>query len=294
VTAGRGDTLRGRAVTGRRQAVTGTSGGVITRFERGAGYAILTLFAVVAVYPVLLIAATALEPERPGEGGWPRFGNLAEAWVQGHFGSYMRTSAIVAVLVVGMAAVFSILAGYAFGTMRFRGSETVFYLVLLGMMIPTEALVVALYFDLRSVGLTNTLVAIVMPQVAQSVAFGTFWMRAYFRSSAREVVEAARLDGATHWQILWRVLVPIGRPAIATMTVLIFVWTWNEFMIPLVMATDENLRTAPLGLAFFQGQYTSGTALLAAGAVLVALPVVAVYLFLQRHVIRGTIEGAVR
>jgi len=262
--------------------------------ERVASYAILSVFAAAALYPMLLIAATALQPERPGAGGWPRWGNLGEAWVQGHFGSYMRTSMVVAGLVVALSATFSILAGYAFGTMRFRGSEPIFYLLLLGIMVPTEALVVALYFDLRSVGLTNTLVAIVMPQVAQSVAFGTFWMRAYFRASSREVVEAARLDGAGHWRILWRVLVPMGRPAIATMTVLIFVWTWNEFLIPLVMATDESLRTAPLGLAFFQGQYTSGTALLAAGAMLVALPVVALYLFLQRHVIRGTIEGAVR
>jgi raffinose/stachyose/melibiose transport system permease protein len=136
--------------------------------------------------------------------------------------------------------------------------------------------------------------AIVMPQVAQSVAFGTFWMRAYFRTSSREVVEAARLDGAGSWRTLWSVLVPMGRPAITTMVVLVFMWTWNEFLIPLVMATSEDLRTAPLGLAFFQGRYSSATALLAAGATIVALPVVVVYLILQRHFIRGMVEGAVK
>jgi raffinose/stachyose/melibiose transport system permease protein len=265
-----------------------------SRTERLLSYAVLVVFATAALYPVLLILSTALSPDRIGDVGGLHFGNLADAWTQGRFGSYMRTSAIVAVLVVGLSALFSIMAGYAFGTMRFRGSEVIFYVILLGIMVPAEALVVALYFDLRSVGLTNTLVAIVMPQVAQSVAFGTFWMRAYFRSSSREVVEAARLDGAGHWRTLWRVLVPMGRPAITTMLVLIFMWTWNEFLIPLVMATSENLRTAPLGLAFFQGQYTAGTSLLAAGATLVALPVVIVYLFLPRHFIRGMVEGAVK
>jgi raffinose/stachyose/melibiose transport system permease protein len=267
---------------------------VISRSERLLSYGILLLFAAVALYPVLLILRTALQPDQVGDSGGLHFGNFVEAWDEGHFGSYMRTSVVVAVLVVGLSTTLSVLAGYAFGTMRFRGSEAIFYMMLLGIMIPAEALVVALYFDLRSLGYTDTLIAIVMPQVAQSVAFGTFWMRAYFRASSREVVEAARLDGAGHWRTLWSVLVPMGRPAITTMVVLIFMWTWNEFLIPLVMATSENLRTAPLGLAFFQGRYTSGTALLAAGATLVALPVVVVYLFLQRHFIRGMVEGAAK
>ena len=107
-------------------------------------------------------------------------------------------------------------------------------------------------------------------------------------------MEAARLDGASTWRILWQVLVPLARPAITTLLVLSFMWTWNEFLIPLVMVTDDGLRTAPLGLAFFQGQYTQGFTLLAAGAVLVALPVVIAYLFLQRHFIAGMLEGAVR
>jgi raffinose/stachyose/melibiose transport system permease protein len=178
--------------------------------------------------------------------------------------------------------------------MRFRGVDALFYLILLGIMMPSEAIVVPLYFDLRSLGLTDTFWAVVLPQIAQSVAFGTFWMRAYFRSSSRDLVEAARLDGASTRRILWQVLVPLARPAIVTMMVLVFMWTWNEFLIPLVMVTDENLRTAPLGLAFFQGQYTQGFTLLAAGAVIVATPVVALYLFLQRHFIAGMLEGAVR
>ena len=130
--------------------------------------------------------------------------------------------------------------------------------------------------------------------MAQSLAFGTFWMRAYFRSSSREIVEAARLDGASHGRVLWSILVPMGRPAVFTMVLLIFLWTWNEFLLPLVMISNESLRTAPLGLSAFQGQYTSGTALLSAAAVLVALPVLIVFLLTQRQFIKGMVEGSVK
>jgi raffinose/stachyose/melibiose transport system permease protein len=268
--------------------------------ERLANYAILIAFAVFALYPVLTIVAAALGPDDAagGQVGEGVLGmhpeNFARAWQDGHFGSYLRTSVVVSVTVVVVSVTLSILSGFAFGTMRFPGSTVLFYVFLLGIMMPSEAVVVPLYFDLRTLGLTDTLWAVVLPQVAQSVAFGTFWMRAYFRTSSRSLVEAARLDGASTRRILWSVLVPLARPAIVTLTVLVFMWTWNEFLIPLVMVVSESLRTAPLGLAFFQGQYTQGFTLLAAGACIVATPVVVLYLFLQRHFIAGMLEGAVR
>jgi len=169
-----------------------------------------------------------------------------------------------------------------------------FYVFLLGLMVPEEAMIVPLYFDLRDLNLTDTYWALIMPQIGLSVAFGSFWMRAFFASAPRSIVEAARIDGASSWTTLWRVLVPFGRPAILTMMVLVFMWTWNEFLLALVMVSKENLRTAPLGLAFFQGQHTSDLTLLAAGAVIVATPVVIVYVFLQRHFIRGMLTGAVK
>ena len=155
--------------------------------------------------------------------------------------------------VVVLSALLSILAGYAFGMMRFRGDQALFYLFLLGLMVPLESTVVPLYYDLRDLGLTDTYAALILPQVGVSLAFGTFWMRAFFRSVPRSLVEAARLDGSSSWSTLWRVVLPLGRPAVLTMIVLVFMWTWNEFLLALVMVTDENLRTAPLGLAFFSG-----------------------------------------
>jgi len=265
----------------------------ISAAERVGNYVILVLFAAFALYPLIgvFIGSLAREgTEAPGG-----LANYAAAFEVGHFGTYLLNSLLVSALVVAVATGLSILAAYAFGTMTFPLRGLLFYVFLLGIMVPTEAFIVPLHFDLRAMRLTDTLWAVAFPQIAQTIAFGTFWLRTHFRQSSRAIVEAVRIDGASPWQTLWLILVPLARPAIVTLVVLTFLWTWNEFLIPLIMLpSNEGLRTAPLGLGFFQGQYTSGYALLAAGAVIIALPVVAVYLVLQRHVISGMTEGAVK
>ncbi|GAA1488837.1 carbohydrate ABC transporter permease [Brachybacterium sacelli] len=265
----------------------------ISAAERTMNYVVLVLFALFALVPILTILATALSPQI-GEAPGLHLGNFVEAWQVGGFGRSLGNSLIVAALVVTSAVVLSVLSGYAFGTMRFRGATVLFYVFLLGLMIPTEATVIPLFFDLRTLGLTDTYAAIALPQIAQSVAFGTFWLRAQFRTLPTSLLEAAALDGAGPMRTLRSVVVPASVPALTTLVVLAFMWTWNEFLIALVMAPGGSLRTAPLGLSNFQGQYTAELALLSAGAVIVALPMVIMFLFLQRHFIRGMLEGAVK
>jgi raffinose/stachyose/melibiose transport system permease protein len=269
-----------------------------SRREQTLTYAVLGAFSLLALAPIVGILATSLQDPNGlasfGSFDGLHFGNFKTAWEEGNFGSYLRSSTIVAVAVVVSAGFLSILSGYAFGMMRFRGSQVIFYVFLFGLTIPTEAVIVPLYYDLRDLGLTDTYWALILPQAASSVAFGTFWMRAFFRGVPRSLVEAARIDGASSWFTLWRVLLPLARPAVLTMTVLLFMWTWNEFLLALVMVSDEGLRTAPLGLSFFQGRNQSNLTLLAAGAVIVATPVVVLYVFLQRHFIRGMLSGAVK
>jgi raffinose/stachyose/melibiose transport system permease protein len=271
---------------------------VIDRREQTMTYVLLGVFSLIALAPIVGIVLTALQtPGEVASFGQPNgahFGNFADAWKQGHFSQYLRSSAIVAVSVVVLSTLLSVLAGYAFGMMRFRGHQVLFYLFVLGLTVPLEGTIVPLYYDLRDLALTDTYWALILPQVGLSVAFGTFWMRAFFRSVPRSLVEAARLDGSGSWSTLWRVVLPLGRPAVLTMVVLIFMWTWNEFLLALVMVSDEDLRTAPLGLAFFSGRNTTDFALLAAGSVIVAAPVVILYVFLQRHFIRGMLTGAVK
>jgi raffinose/stachyose/melibiose transport system permease protein len=272
----------------------------VSRREQILSYAVLAAFAVVALYPILSIVLLALQRRSDLVTGFAipdhvSFDTFSQAWDLGGFNHGLVNSLIVAGTVAVATAVLSTLAGYAFGSMRFRGNNALFYLLLIGLIFPYEATVIPLYYVFRDVGLTDSLWALILPQIGLSVPFGTFWMRAFFRSTPGALVEASRLDGASSFATLMRVLLPQAWPAITTMIVLVFMWTWNEFLLALVMIQSDSLRTAPLGLALFAGanRYSDPT-LTAAAAVLVALPIVVVYIFLQRTFIREMFAGSVK
>lgn len=270
----------------------------VSRGEEVANYVILGAFSIVMLFPLMAVLLLALQPAGTSTSTMSletlTFESFQRAWTSADFGTYLRNSAIVSASVVVIAATLSVLTGYAFGTMRFRGSKPLFFLFLLGLIMPYEAAVIPLYYALRSVGLTNTYWALILPQAALGLSFGTFWMRAYFRSLPPYLAEAAMLDGANRWAILWRVMLPNAKPAITTMVLLFFMWTWNEFLLALVMITRADLRTAPLGLAQFSGQFTSDLTALAAGSILTALPIVVIYLIFQRSFIQGVLSGGSR
>jgi raffinose/stachyose/melibiose transport system permease protein len=275
-------------------------------FERIGTYGVLTVFSLLAIYPVLSIVFLALHRKTDLVTGFAfptrlDLSSFKAAWTEGRFGTGFKSSFIVAAAVTVVSAVLSIGTGYAFGTMRFLGDRIVFPIILLGIIFPYEATVIPLYYDFQTVPLLhlhllNTYWALILPQIGQSVAFGTFWMRAFFRSTPRSLIEAARIDGATSFGVLWRVLLPQARPAVMTMSVLVFTYTWNEFLLALVLVSgSESHQTAPLGLSFFAGAARAGDPTkVAAAAVLVAAPILVVYLFLQRHFVRGMLAGAIK
>jgi raffinose/stachyose/melibiose transport system permease protein len=267
---------------------------------------VLCTFSLLALYPVLSILFLALHRKTDLVSGFAfptriDLSSFEAAWTEGNFSTGFKSSFIVAATVTVVSAVLSIGTGYAFGTMRFVGDRIVFPIILLGIIFPYEATVIPLYYDFQTVPilhwhLLNTYWALILPQIGQSIAFGTFWMRAFFRSTPRSLIEAARIDGATSFGVLWRVLLPQARPAVLTMSVLVFTYTWNEFLLALVLVSgSESHQTAPLGLSFFAGAARSGDPTkVAAAAVLVALPILVVYLFLQRHFVRGMLAGAIK
>jgi raffinose/stachyose/melibiose transport system permease protein len=272
-----------------------------TRAERVVTYTVLTLFAVGAIYPVLSILFLALHTKQDLVTGFawptnPSFSSFRAAWTEGDFGTGLKNSFIVAAAVTGVSAVLSLGTGYAFGTMRFRGDRWLFGVFLLGIIFPYEATVIPLYYDFQDFGILNTYWSLILPQIGQSVAFGTFWMRAFFRSTPPALVEAARMDGASSFGVLVRVLLPQARPALLTLCALVFTYTWNEFLLALVLVSGApSKQTAPLGLSFFAGAVRAGDPTkVAAASVLVAAPIVIVYIFLQRHFIRGMLAGAVK
>jgi len=262
-------------------------------------HATLALFAIGALLPFVSIALIAVYPHgQPAQAlTLPRsvdLGNFARAWHTANLGTLLRSSAIVAAAVVPAGTVLSILTGYAFGTMRFRGRQALFYVFLIGLVMPFEATVVPLYYDLRSVGLTDDYLGLILPETALYLSFGTFWMRAAFLSAPTGLMEAARVDGASSWTILWRVIVPGLRPQITTLIVLFFMWSWNEFLLALVLLQDPSVQTAPAGLGIFIGEHLVDESGLAAAALTVTVPVLAVYVLLQRHFIRGVLAGSLK
>jgi raffinose/stachyose/melibiose transport system permease protein len=270
------------------------------RREQLLSYAVLGVFAIVAIYPILSIVLLALHRRSDLVTGFSipdtfTLDTFRQAWELGGFNRGLLNSFIVAASVAVATAVLATLSGYAFGSMRFRGSSTIFYLLLIGLIFPYEATVIPLYYVFQDVGLTDNLWALILPQIGLSIPFGTFWMRAFFRSTPGALVEASRMDGASSLTTLLRVLLPQAWPALTTLMVLVFMWTWNEFLLALVMIQSDSLRTAPLGLAQFAGaQRGQDPTLIAASAVLVALPIVVVYVFLQRTFIRGMFAGALK
>ncbi|MDQ2934038.1 MAG: carbohydrate ABC transporter permease [Chloroflexota bacterium] len=265
-----------------------------------AGYAALLLLALVALFPVVTIWLTGFKTNTEllsGFFGLPQqwhWENFAAAWDRGRFGTFFANSVIVVVPVVVVSLVLSTLAGFGFARWRFRGSGILFFLLLVGLMVPFEAVIVPLYYDMRAIGLLNTYWALILPQIGMSVAFGTFWMRAFFLSAPAELLDAAAVDGANPLRALWAVMLPLAQPALLTLAVLLFTWTWNEFLLALVLVSDEAVRTLPVGLAFFVGQYSADVPLLAAGATIVSTPIVVAFLIFQRSFIRGMVAGAIR
>lgn len=260
---------------------------------------LMCLAAAGILVPLLVIVLASLEPPGSLNTGlsWPahpHWGNYLDAWSTAGFSHLMRASLLVAVGVVPLGLVLATLAGYAFGTMEFRARGPLFGLFMLGLAVPYEAIVIALYYNLKAVGLTNTYLSVILPLVGAFMPFGAFWMRNQFAAMPAPLLEAARMDGASSWTILWRVLLPNARPAVATLAVLYFMWSWNQFLLVLIMIQDPARQTAPLGLALFVGQFTTNVPLLAAGTVIVITPVLIVYALFQRQFIAGLARGALK
>lgn len=270
-----------------------------TRTERLVGTVVLWAFAIAVLAPFASIALAALQaPGAPVSGiSWPaspHFENFRQAWTTAGFGSLLRSSAFIALVVVPVGSLLATMAGYAFGSMRFAGSRLLFSFLLVGLTLPPEAAVIPLYYDLRQFGITDSYWALILPLTGLYMPFGAFWMRAHFLSVPKELAEAARVDGAGEWSVFWRIMIPTARPAISTLAMLFFVWSWNQFLLALILIQDPSRRTAPAGLGFFIGQNTLNTQLLCAATLIVIAPVVLLYLIGQRQLVRGMTQGAVK
>jgi ABC-type glycerol-3-phosphate transport system permease component len=224
----------------------------------------------------------------------PQPGNYIEAWNRFGMGQMFLNSGFVTAGSVILTIIAAMCAAYGFTKIRFRGSETMFSALLLGVVIPPSALVVPLLIQMRSMGLYDTRTGLMLAYVAFGLPLATLVFRGFFASIPDEVVEAARLDGCSETAILWRILAPISKGAIATVAILLFLANWNEFILALVLLRDTESYTLTLGISSQLGQYTSDYHLIAAASIIASLPIFAIYLALQRQFERGVTEGALK
>jgi len=258
-------------------------------------YLILAVLAVAVLFPVGAFVSAALSPDRAGRPvpGVVEWSNFATAWQEADFARAMTVSLIITCSAVAGQLILAVLGGYGFGVLGVSGHKVLYPLIVLGMMISTEAIIVPLYYQFRSWGLTNSLPGVILIHLGMGVPFGIFWMRAAFRSLPGSLFESAELDGAGPLRMLWSVALPLVRPAITTLLLLSFMWTWNDYFISLVFLHGDN-QPATVALGVFQGRHLTLFNLMAAGGLIVAAPVLILYVIFQRKFISGMLAGALK
>ena len=224
----------------------------------------------------------------------PLWGNYAEAWVRGKFGTYLWNSVAIAIPGVAAKLAFASLAGFALARLRFAGSNIAFYLFLLGLAIPTNAILIPLYYTVRDLKLLDTLPGVILPQIGGAMPFGIFLMRAFFRSLPTELEDAARIDGCNDFGVYRHIMLPLSGGALGALFIFTFMASWNDFLIPYLFIHDQDKRTIPLGLLYFQGAYVSEYRLIFAGIVMSFIPTLALYAVFQRQFVSGITVGAVK
>ncbi len=249
---------------------------------------------------MLFMAFTALKGRR--EYLFNRYGvplhptgeNFYNAWVYGKVGQYVGNSAIVVGASVLVSWAVCSLAAYALSHLRFTGRRWVFLAIVGSMMIAPQVIIIPLYTMLIDLHLLNKHLGLILVYVTFATPFGTYLLTSYFRTVPGELVEAAEVDGASHLQILWRVMLPVARPALVTLGIFNFLWMWNELLLALLILQDDSTRTLMVGVANLRGQYTTNIPLLSAGLFLAATPVLIVFFFFQSQLTKGMTMGAVK
>lgn len=263
-------------------------------------YAILAVGLLVMIVPFAWMLLSSIKPEAEvlrSSSSWlparPTIDNYDRLFTRLDMGRYFLNSTVVAVAVTLGNLAFGTMLGYALAKLEFRGKRALFGLVLGTLMVPGVVTFVPLFVLVANIGLTNTLPGMFLPFVAGP--FGVFLMRQFILALPDELIQAARVDGASELRIFGSVILPLCGPALATLAILTFLGSWNQFLWPLVVAQTENMYTLPVGLALAAiGQNSTQYGLLLAGAVVVVLPVIAVFLALQRHFVEGVATTGIK
>jgi multiple sugar transport system permease protein len=268
--------------------------------QTAALYLVLALCAVVFVVPVFWIFSSSLKslentltvkiqwfPEKL------HFENYTEIWGAERFATYFSNSLIVAVAVTSATLFLASLTGYGLSKFDFPGNRIIFVFIMSTMMVPFQVIVIPLYIIVRHLGWINTYRGLIIP--AALTGLGVFFMKQYIQTVSSEFIDAARIDGCSEFGIYRRIILPLSKPALASLGILTFLGSWNNLLWPLIVVNSERLKTLPLGLTkIMQSQYGVKYNILMSGAVIASLPMIVVFLVFQRGFVRGITLGGLK
>lgn len=259
----------------------------------------LIVCAAITAFPLLWMVAVSLMPAGeanafppplwPSDVTWEHYSALFDRL---NMGRYLFNSFFLATTVTLISLLFNSMAGYAFAKLRFAGRDRLFRLLLGALIIPAQVAMLPLFLLLKYLGFINTYAGVFIPALA--TIFGIFLIRQYALSVPDSLLEAARLDGASEFRIYWSVVLPLLTPILVTLAVLTFMTTWNDFLWPLIVLTDQDMYTLPVALGVLSREYVQDNELMMAGAVMTVLPVLIVFLALQRYYIQGIMAGSLK
>jgi len=258
------------------------------------------IYSLVTGGPLLWVAMMSLRTtaeifKAPYAWPWPaHWEKFADAWFKSNYHTYFWNSAIVVICAVALVSVIGAMAAHCLARYNFRGNRLVRLLILSGLILPPQLLILALFQILLEIDLYNTLTGLTLVYVATHIAVTVYILEGFFAQIPQDLFDAARMDGYSDFEIFWRVTVPIGAPAIFTAVTLNFIVLWNEFLFAVVLLTDDDKRTLPLGIMHFTGSHQLDVGMAATGLMIAIVPIVVLYAFFAETMIRGMTAGAVR
>lgn len=268
--------------------------------KKTISYFFLIFFTIIFVGPFLWLLSTAVKSPAENIFSYPpsfipeqfTLNNFLEVWKAIPLGRYFINSTIVAAISIILNLIFSSLAAYPLARLSFKGKDFIFYLILSTMMIPFQVIMIPIFIICMKLNLTNSYLGVILPTSVS--AFGIFLMRQAYMSIPKELEETALIDGCSLFDIWWRIMIPLTKPAMATLAIFSFVASWSDFLWPLIILKDTDKYTLPLGISYLAGAFSANWRLIAAGSIISIIPIVIVFLFLQRFFIGGASEGAVK
>ena len=260
----------------------------------------LIAYCVTVVYPAILVIFNSFKSTQEifaSPYGLPKsfsFINYINAWNEANFGVYFKNSVFVTLVSVFLVLLVASLAAYVLARFKFKGSFVIFFIFLLGLMLPIRLAIIPLYILIRDLGLLDTYTGLILVYVASGLSFSIFILYTFFKSIPEEMVEAARIEGANSFQIYYKIMLPLVRPALSTVAIFNFMSFWNDFFFPYILIKDEALYTVPVGITSFFGEYTTDWSLLFAGLALSIIPVIIVFFVMSKQFIEGLTAGAIK